>query len=155
MELDRLQSKPKFKKIGGWLLGFCLILIVITPMATIINLVSAYEENALRLIEILVNAGLAVFSVYAGILLWQIRPEAVKVTKIFLIVNWALRSMFAYWDIIRLITNKVASTSPQWLDASLSAIGPMIFLAIWMAYLDRSERVKETYRLDQKDVKNI
>lgn len=68
--------------VKGWLVLLCLALTVFTPLITIANLTSAYQETSplfaqfprvrtVLIVDTVLSAGLMCFSIYAGVALWQ------------------------------------------------------------------------------------
>jgi len=91
----------------------------------------------------LIGTGLACFSVYAGILLWRVVPNAVTVAKRFLMTVLVV-GLFQ-----TLIAAGVALSSKEWGKPLADAVGiafrPLIYVGIWYSYLKRSKRVAATY----------
>jgi Protein of unknown function (DUF2569) len=91
----------------------------------------------------LIGTGLACFSVYAGILLWRVVPNAVTVAKRFLMTVLVVELL------VSAIAASVALSYREWgellADAVGSALGPLVYVWIWYSYLSRSKRVAATY----------
>ena len=144
----------KYKGVGGWLLLFCLFLTVFSPLATIFNLVSGYNEASpyfdqfpglvnLAIVDGMLSIGLMVFSIYVGIALWKIRQGAVKIAKKYLLV-------FLGYSILAIFLPFMAGVPSEANEAMIGevakgAIGSFIYFAIWYSYLNKSQRVKTTY----------
>jgi hypothetical protein len=86
----------KQKKIRGFLLVFIVLLVVINPILSIKSLCAVLvisgpyltEYSAIKLIVIIkfcFTIGIIIFGIYIGIILWQVRLNAVKKTKFFLL----------------------------------------------------------------------
>ena len=154
---DLMSEEISRTGVGGWLVLLCLALIIFSPARNIYTLYSTYEVvsplfsgypgiKGLSYVTFALFSIVIVFSVYAGIALWTIKPYAVKITKIylitFLVINLTQPALLFLFEL------------PQELvDASLEApfsfyIQPIVFFIIWFSYLTFSERVKETYNIE-------
>jgi hypothetical protein len=84
----------KYKGVKGWLLILCLYLIIIIPGGVLFNLFSGFAEInidypgmlAFAFFDMALGTGLMIFSIYSGVTLWKMKPNAVRITKYFLIV---------------------------------------------------------------------
>src|SRR5580704_15804146 len=89
-------SKPVYEGLGGWLLFLCVSLTLVGPLLTLGYLVWLIYLNTYYVvpewvpIEILLLPLLAVFSVYAGVALWTLRPRGVRIVKIYLVVAFSI-----------------------------------------------------------------
>jgi len=99
-----LQIK-RYDSVGGWLLLLCLALTIFSPIRTVYNLVTTYEEinqlfttypglQTVYYIDMVVSIVLMLFSIRAGYMLWNIKPGAVKIAKNYLLLFLAY-SVFA------------------------------------------------------------
>ena len=135
------ESEVKYKGVGGWLSLFIISLTILNPLMMAFGLVSSYEYVSILFLIISVwTVGLMCFSIYAGILLWKIRPNAVKIAKICLL-------LYLVEPVVISILLFYLSSSNQELmgefgtELSRSAI----YVAIWFSYLNKSKMVKATY----------
>jgi hypothetical protein len=142
--------------VGGWLLFFCLVLSVLSPLATLVAFLKTYKETSLffprfpRLmviidIDVLLSLCLMTFSIYAGVWLWRVRPGAVSMAKRYLFC-------FLGYQAIASVLPFFAGLPPEANAAMLSGVGKdffkgVVFFAVWYAYLSSSKRVRETYGL--------
>jgi hypothetical protein len=138
--------------IAGWLLLFCLILTVVNPLASVYQLATVVVPTFLAThvakvawllaVQALLIAGLAIFSVVAGVRLWLIKAGAVATARRFL---WAYLLLSIAYFFLWIIVVRPSST------LNLAAIGfgfvvrPIGFFALWLSYLEHSKRVRETY----------
>ncbi len=148
----KASGRPEYKGVGGWLLFFCLSLVVFNPLMTLGNLASGYIQAAqyfdrapiLRVIAVndaLLSIGLIGFGIYAGVGLWRIRSGAVSTAKRYLLCS------LGYCAFTASVPFMVGSPSA----ADHIAIIPNItrgvgYFAIWYLYLSESRRVKATYQ---------
>ena len=138
--------------VVGWLLFLCLLLTLVFPATTLYRILahtlpSLLEENSPRSIFLLivycvVSAGLAVFSVIAGLKLWLVRPGAVTFARRWL---WAyLITHLAYFGLWVAIAKQLTSLSLAAMGWN-HVVGPIGSFALWYFYLEHSKRVRETY----------
>jgi hypothetical protein len=149
-----VDTMTRLRGVRGWLLFFCLSLTLLNPGATVYNLYNSIPQSApyfrafpglflLAVVDTVVSAGIAALSVYAGILLWRVRPGAVRVTRIFLIVGMV-------YVVIAPFTPLLAGLPQAVNDAVISAVPlaigrGILYYAIWLGYLSSSKRVRATY----------
>ena len=140
--------------VGGWLLLLCCALTIISPIRTIYNLITSYNETAplfdlypglkyLIYIDSLLSLILMSFSIRAGITLWTIKPNAVKIAK-----NYFLG--FMAYSVIAIFLPLIAGLPSEANEAMIPEIikgfvQSLIFFGIWYSYLNISKRVKTTY----------
>lgn len=143
-----------YKKVGGWLALLCFALVIGGPLKTLYNLVTAYNEahiyfdqllslKYLFYIDTVLSIVLMSLSVRAGIALWQINPEAVKIAKNYLLIflGYTVAAIFLPFmvGLPSIITEAMVS------DIIKETLLSFFFFGIWFWYLKVSIRVKETY----------
>jgi uncharacterized protein DUF2569 len=141
--------------VGGWLLFFCLLLIIVFPATVLYQVRGAIDllrqgvwtEPPLvgRILQV-AYVGLAAFSFTAGLLLLQKHRSAVTVAKVFL-VTVTINAMALY------LWNVTAHWSTLPYDSVIDLAGaillrPLVFTFVWYAYLANSKRVRNTYAPD-------
>jgi len=128
--------------IGGWLLLLCLLLLVWQPASLAVGASSALDALPIRglSLALVLIAQLLVASVGigAGLALVGRRPGAVALAK------WSL-GLSAAMDVFVYTTpfvpsNRMPGETPLVVTASL------LYYAIWLAYLVRSKRVRNTFQ---------
>ena len=140
--------------IGGWLAILCIILMLVTPMRSFYELytvhivVSPLFENypGIRnyaLLSYLLTIVMALCSIFCGYILWKIKSNAVKYTKIFLIallISSLIQPFYVYlFELpIEIIDATFEGVPYLYLNA-------FVFVGIWYSYLSVSDRVKVTY----------
>jgi hypothetical protein len=195
--------KPKFNEqinsekggvqgVKGWLLLLCLSLSIILPALYLYQLnitLTLFKSKTVRALLIICNESsiyfyiilsitmvfLAIFSFWAGLRLWGLKPNAVRTTKLFLLTQLALTFII---DIIRpamafplgdnegfgeiigsttsyLIRRLIPSLNYLSLTLGnkeysfpLPHISPewlSVLIIIWYFYLNNSRRVRNTY----------
>ena len=130
--------------VRGWLLLFCILLTFITPASIAYQMVVALRLGLNDTVYVLVYLVIGLFSFIAGLLLWRVRPNAVTTAKIFLLTQAA----FAVALYIKVLLN--APVTPDSAEGLVVAIlaRPLLFAALWYAYLTKSKRVQATYPMD-------
>ncbi|RKY29009.1 MAG: hypothetical protein DRP79_01555 [Planctomycetota bacterium] len=145
---------PRYYGVKGWLLFFCLVLTVVGPLLTVVTFSYAVSEIIeyfdtfpgllnMLIIDCVLSVGLMSFSVYAGIALWRIKPNAVKIAKSYLVCYLIYAFIAAGLPF--------AAGLPE--EANMVILGEsvkdlfrsFIFFVIWFSYLSKSKRVRDTY----------
>jgi len=140
--------------VKGWLLVFCFILILINPVASINNIYSSFKISSpffelyagLRLITIIdgiLSIGIVCFSVYAGISLWRLRPNAIVIVKAFLLTFMGYAVVA---NILPFLAGLPANANEAMVaQAFIGVLRSAIFVFIWYLYLEKSKRVRATF----------
>jgi hypothetical protein len=145
---------PKLQGVRGWLLFFCVTLVLLNPLATLgifafstWQLVPIYARMpgllVVTIVDGVVSFALMSLAVYAGISLWRVRPGAVKLANTFLlagVVYVLVAPLFIF--LAGLPAGLAASTL---LGSYSTAARSLLYYAIWFSYLRRSKRVQATY----------
>lgn len=142
------------KGVGGWLLLFCLGLIVFTPVITVGSLAASYGESSqyfdrfpgllmITVVDTLLSVGLMGFSIYAGVGLWSIRPGAVQTAKRYLLCSLGCHAIAAVLPFMA----GLPSAAYEAINAEVvkQTVRGVLYFAIWYSYLGKSQRVKATY----------
>jgi hypothetical protein len=152
-----IADDPKAKKtIGGWLGLFIFACIVGTPLQVAVSILSSEGDDSLaqvaeqfprvQTINIVENIGLilmCVLSIYTGIILWRVKPNAIRTARVFLLV-------VICFQVLDLGLLMLAGLPPALTSIALAAAMPtvvrsLIFCAVWLTYFGKSRRVRETY----------
>lgn len=142
---------PKYKGVKGWLLLLCIILTVLNPLMTFFVYFADFKGfNAMSLLGVADTFWIVLitlFGMYAGINLWTVRSNAVKITKIYLLAMAGYALFITGYAFFILMPQ-----DPTAYDIT-TAVGAMVrllaFAVIWYHYLLRSKRVKATYPAGQ------
>lgn len=130
--------------IGGWLLLLCLLLLVWQPASLALSGAGALDALPVRGLPLaLVLVGqllVASVGVGAGLALAGRRPGAVTLAKWSLGLSAAM-DLFVYTTPF-VPSNRMPGETPLVVTASL------LYYAIWLAYLFRSKRVRNTFQAD-------
>jgi len=127
--------------IGGWLLVLCLLLLVWQPLSIALVASSALDALAIRGLPLalimLMRLGVAAVGIAGGLALVKHRPGAVTLAKAALVLS-AAADLIVY-STPYFPSNRLPGTTPLYIAASIA------YSAVWIAYLTRSRRVRETY----------
>lgn len=157
--LSAAKDSP-YRGYGGWLSFFCIIQIVVAPLAVMAitllplmdtdvqELLSQYPRVAfMSRMEDILNWGMAGFGIYVGIILRRLRPGAPRIAKRYLLTGLA----FAF---SRLFFPYLCGDIPSQISEAMMAEGAKIFIrtlivfAIWYSYFNVSKRIKATFPAD-------
>ena len=141
-------GSPVVPGVGGWLLLFCLGLVVLGPLATIGTLKQSYEAlspgfsrsqgvGAGALFWGLLLVCRTVFGFVAGVALLRASPRALRISKVYL-------ASLVPSDFMMLLTPVAAEGLVKQL------LGDLVYAAVWGMYLARSKRVRATYNVPEK-----
>jgi hypothetical protein len=127
--------------VGGWLLLLCLLLLVAQPISVAITSARALDSLAMRgtplALVLLARMMVAGIGIAAGIALGGSRRGAAAFAQVSLALSAAM-DVFA--DTTRYLpNNRPPGTTPIVIMLSLA------YSAIWIAYLSRSKRVRNTF----------
>lgn len=154
MTEENKQKVFRYTEVGGWLLLFCIALTIISPLRTLYNLVSSYNEleeyftvfpsiKNLLYIDGFLSIALMFLSVRAGIALWQMKRGAVKMGKDYLLYFLGYTLIAAMLPfMIGLPTVANDAMVPEVIKGAIQSV---VYFTIWYTYLNVSKRVKDTY----------
>ena len=126
-EKKKLEMENKYKGVGGWLLLFCVGLTILSPL----NLLLEISKESGFTFVVIFDICLICFCIYTGFCLWTVRPNAVKLAKIYLIILFII-------GILAIIGSKSSEEYGVSFRTILASI-------IWFSYFYKSKRVKATY----------
>jgi hypothetical protein len=129
------------RRVGGWLLVLCVLLLVGHPLNFAIVAAGALEALPVRgaPLALLIAARLLVtaFGIAAGIALLARRPAAVKLAIVALTLS-AAADLFVYTTSY-MPSNRLPGDTIWYVTLSL------LYHGAWLLYLVRSARVRDTY----------
>ncbi len=150
--------------IGGWLLLFCVSLTIILPMfggSTLLKLYQAhqiYQSDAfirhiysspfyktIFWVSFATSVGIIVGSFYCGVLLFQKRPSAVRITKAFLIYLLFHNLLTAAFTFFGPPSLRALSRGDRVGGLFIGVLGSISSFGLWYTYFSRSVRVKNTF----------
>jgi hypothetical protein len=127
--------------VGGWLLVLCALLLIWGPINVGLAASSMLDGLSLRglplALVIALRLAVAAFGIAAGLALLGTRPGAVPVAKAALVVSAAA-------DLWLFTSPSVPNNRPPGEAPWLIAVS-LAYHAIWLAYLSRSVRVRNTF----------
>jgi hypothetical protein len=127
-----LQSRP----VRGWLLLLWIMLTIVIPFLALGFSTRSFQTGYMfRGVLELGNAG---FGIYCGRLLWKKNPKAVAYTCNLLYFRLGISASTA---------GLLVREGGELWYVQLEAIGGIIGTVIWLVYLNKSKRVKNTYGL--------
>lgn len=146
--------QPPPRGVGGWLLFFCLQAVILGPLlmgGSLLLLAMSLAGQSL----LLTNAGIyivlratagavvSVFGALAGLYLWMLRPGALRLTRIYLVLLALLPLGQLAASILLPVPAGVQLPAPsvQVPTALLGVAGAMF----WWLYFSNSRRVRATY----------
>jgi hypothetical protein len=136
-------QRPELIGVGGWLLWFCIVATVITPLFAI----GAALSDPTRFD--LFNLGFSALWIIAGIGLWRESQHALGLTKILLFIQLGLGILFFVFDVaLRMHGYSEGIPADSFTRASEAghAAGRLTGGSIiWLLYLKNSKRVKATF----------
>lgn len=154
-----LVEKAIPRGIKGWLLLLCLNLTIFIPASSIYevncifdlfnstkNKILLFMFKPLLLYNIIIVVSmvcLAIFSFYAGLRLWEVKPRAVKIAKTFLIMQLSLTSIIVI--IGPFMTLPLGGNENILRDIMQRLIPSLLNFSLWYLYLGYSRRVFTTY----------
>ena len=143
--------------VKGWLLLLCLSMMIFSPLYTLYTIGVTYPEISpffetfpglaqIVVADLIMSAGLMIFSIYAGLALWNIKPGAVKTAKSYLLIAffYAILASFLPYASDLPETAKDAMM-PETVKGILRAL---VYSGVWYWFLNVSKRVKATYGLN-------
>jgi hypothetical protein len=145
------------KGIGGWLLFLCVTLMGLRPLLYIVDLAQLSGVTNLSLVMdrypgykisvvliVVIEVALIGFSFWAGLGLVNRARNAVAVTKYYLYISWAATTAAG---LITIAISGLPSVATEAMVPELvkTFIGGAVATAIWVSYLNKSVRVRNTY----------
>lgn len=148
------EQLDKYRDVGGWLLLLCFALTIGSPLRTIYNLITSYNETSqyfnqfpglqsVFYIDGLLSSIIMVLSIRAGIALWSIKHGAVNIAKNYLLILLGYSVIAALLPFTAGLPSDVNDAMVP--EVIKGGIQSLFFIGIWYWYLNASKRVKETY----------
>jgi hypothetical protein len=143
-----------YKGVKGWLLLLSVSMAILTPMTGLTSIMAVTNELKpyfdqdpalfkLVLISGICNISLLVYSMYAGVSLWRVSPNAAASAKRYLVVlfHYSFFSIF----LPQLVGLSEKTRLEIYKDNPLYNLIVMLEACMWYFYLRKSKRVKATY----------
>jgi hypothetical protein len=146
-----------YEGIKGWLLLLCVSMAILDPLAGFINIMvvtdvlKPYFDQDQALFKLMLIGGVCnicilVYSMYAGVSLWRVLPNAVKNAKRYLVVlfHYSFFSIF----LPHLVGLSEKTQTEIYKGSPISNLIVMLYASIWFLYIRKSKRVKAIYGED-------
>lgn len=136
-------KRPELNGIGGWLAFLCVSLLILTPLRFLMEIVPALlsvdqaSANAEMVGGIVAGAVFTGFAVYTGIGLLLIWRNALRTAKWYFFIVTGFGALGA--------ASFVLEPQPMTPSEIMSLASGFAVSIAWLAYLYRSERVRNTY----------
>jgi len=158
--LDREDKRLQIKGVEGWLLVFCMTL-MLGPLAYLFYDINDYFEikdqvnwiplkDPILIIDLIITIIISCLSIYAGWSLWKISANAISITRLYLNSVLAYSLFFLFIITIVFTVSKIPfNTISQNIYGVVvkETISSLVYVVIWKLYLKNSERVKNTYNV--------
>ena len=154
--LQENKKDKTLKGVEGWLLFFCMMLLLGPCVYLPYNINTYFQLNDepnwiplkdfINTIDLIVTILISGISIYSGWLLWKINSNAIKTTKYYL--NIVLVYTLLYFTLTTIIFSKMQFNSVIqniYGEVLRETISSIIYVVIWKLYLKNSARVKNTY----------
>lgn len=129
------------RPVGGWLILLCRLLLVYQPVSLALSASAALNSWPTRGPKVLVAIAIRVVvtgvNVAAGLALTNRAPSAVRLAQTALLLSAAC-------DVFILTTSFYPNNRPPG-DTPFYVAATLLYHGIWLGYLARSRRVRETY----------
>jgi hypothetical protein len=154
MNVESENTLSRYRGVKGWLLVLCVCLTILDPVAAIVNLFVVVTmtrplfEKSPALLRLITVSGactiaLVLFGVYAGLSMWKVVPNAVRIARRYFLAVFYY-SIFAIY-----LPNLVGMTGDSLKEMKtgslINNVRTILYIAMWYVYLLRSKRVKATY----------
>ncbi len=135
-EFPAANIQPELNGVSGWLLVFCLQVVVIVPSLILISGVRepVYWEWVSRVF--------ATFGVVVGTILWSKQPGALTLVRVFVVASLILKIGRLFTGLTTIDFSKDAAVAIGEVAIHLTSIAIGI---LWIGYFHFSKRVKATY----------
>ncbi len=130
--------------VQGWLLLLCIALTIGIPLLTAYNWskIFSYGVTPFPWFSLGLSIVMALFSFFAGISLWTVRTNAVRIAKAYFITEMIVPFVFGARLLIEVATSRVEMSA--W-NIFAVFVRPILMAVIGYLYLTRSKRVQATY----------
>jgi hypothetical protein len=125
-------GRPGMKRIGGWLLFFCIMLTVLAPITVLIQAWTG-DIGAEGLFEV----AWAAFGALVGVMTWNVNPRA------FLLL-WIYFGITLGFLVLGFVGMALSDDSASFNQIMLT-FRTLIYTVAWFIYFKRSDRVRATF----------
>ena len=128
-----LPIRKDLQGVGGWLLFFCISLVLLGPLAILAETTSSSIDTA----GIVLDIARASFGVVVAIFIWRVRPLVFPLLWIY----FGIVALIAVLGIIGFALT-VDQSEPRDLVVPVRSL---IYVVIWVLYFRSSQRVRATF----------
>jgi len=122
--------------VGGWLLFFCIGLVILGPLVVLREVTSATDSDSSGIVLELARTA---FGVVLGILIWNVRQVAFTLL-------WIYFGLVVVISILGIIGSTALADEGQGNALALMySIRSLIYAVIWFFYFRKSQRVRATF----------
>jgi hypothetical protein len=151
------EHRTELHGVRGWLLLLCIYLVIVMPLIAVLGAIGALQRAAtapalrgVLISEVVLEIALACLAAFAGWALYRMRPNAVRVAKIYFIIMFALAvfglvMLLVTQPILTQVQDNAALFNALRAPATVAAIRQAVLSAVWLIYLMRSKRVQATF----------
>lgn len=143
--------------VGGWLLLFCIILTVVTPILLFFHALPGFGDEFGAVaeaypgigkafwVETLGYAAVTCYGIWVGIMLWRRHPRGKTWAKNYLRVRLGL-FIFLSLIIYSMMADVSGSVEYHFTSSLMTGVVmEFLFFALWFGYFSKSKRVTNTY----------
>ena len=152
------ESKEEIRGIGGWLSFFIFSLIASSVLNFIlgaIDISSIFEDKTVSLtylyslafLDFLYFGGLIGFAIYTIYSLVKLKPNAISLAKMFLILIFLTNLIGVVFSGV---SGEPLAGETSYFDSTSIIFRSLIFSVIWFLYLTYSKRVNNTYPKEKR-----
>jgi len=149
--------------VKGWLLLLCIHLVIINPAAYVLVLGINFDQftgvngfswdfffgrrirgmEAFVMVSTYTDIVMLVFSIFAGIRLWRLKPRSVESVTTYFLVAVVVSLATLGLPYLTGLPNRAADSVFK--VVLIAFVRTALIAAIWLTYLSKSKPVKETY----------
>jgi Protein of unknown function (DUF2569) len=136
---DAVETPPGPCGVGGWLLFFCILAVVVNPLVALLSVARLTATGPTvavmaKVAMVAMGCGASLLGILAGIRVWRVSPWALNAVTIYLLSL----VLVPLADLV--IAARVGLTVDT--PALVRSVG---FAVVWAAYFSMSKRVKNTF----------
>ncbi len=149
------KEKAAVAGVNGWLLLFCISLLIVNPLFAISGGISDYKD-LLQYVSVIpgvvpflisttiIRTAMAMFSIYAGYSLLKISHNTIRISKMCLL-SLLISSILINFSPSIFLPLPSEDISEMNMAALKYSLRSFVYFIIWYLYLVKSKRVKNTY----------
>jgi hypothetical protein len=146
-------AQDEYRGVKGWLLFFCISLTILSPLFTVAGLARGFSAGSrvedrlpgfmtAMASDSVLAAPIMALGIFAVVSLWAVKPNAVRVAKLYLIVQ----PVYAVLEVALFLAILPSSATGTVIEkGTTSVLGSLLYAGLWFSYLSKSKRVRATY----------